>query len=83
MVLLVAIYFGFTKNAEYQETQAKLNEISDQFQDYANQYTTPTKQNLDNLTAAYKEVNKVSDDMKAAFSKYASYCTGQPQVSAQ
>lgn len=77
------VYFGFTKNAEYQETQAKLNEISDQFQDYANQDTTPTKQNLENLTAAYKEVNKVSDDMKAAFSKYASYCTGQPQVNAQ
>ena len=77
------LYVGFTKNAEYEETQARLNEISDQFQDYQNQDTTPTKQNLENLTAAYKEVSKVSDDMKAAFSKYASFCTGQPQISAQ
>ena len=77
------VYFGITKNQKYEEAQAKLTEISEHFQDYGSQEITPTKQNVDNLTAAYKEVGKVSDDMKAAFSKYAAFCINQPQVSAQ
>ncbi|MDO4221236.1 MAG: Amuc_1100 family pilus-like protein [Akkermansia sp.] len=76
-------YFGFTKNQEYEETQAKLTEISERFQDYENQEITPTKQNVDNLSAAYKEVKAVGDDMQREFGKYASFCTGQPQISAQ
>ncbi len=76
-------YFGFSKNQEYEETQAKLTEISERFQDYANQDTTPTKQNLENLTAAFKDVTAVGNDMQQAFNKYASFCTGQPQLTAQ
>ena len=76
-------YFGITKNQEYAETQAKLTEISEHFQDYESQEITPTKQNVDNLSAAFKEVKTVGDDMQRAFGKYASFCTGQPQISAQ
>lgn len=76
-------YFGFSKNQEYEETQAKLTEISERFQDYANQDTTPTKQNLDSLTAAFKEVTAVGNDMQQAFNKYAAFCIGQPQITAQ
>ncbi|MDO5449377.1 MAG: Amuc_1100 family pilus-like protein [Akkermansia sp.] len=78
------VYFGYSKNQEFEATQQKLQEINDRFEEYSSAAVTPTKQNVDNLSAAFKQVSAVGKEMEDSFKKYASFCQGEGQgMSAQ
>ncbi len=70
------VYYGYGRSADFESAKSQLDDISSRFQDYDASELPPTPENKKAVVDASKQVERVSDSMRAELDKYAAACYG-------
>jgi len=70
------VYYGYGRSADFEVAKSQLDDISSRFQDYDASEFPPTPENRKAVVDASKQVERVSDSMRAELDKYAAACYG-------
>lgn len=69
-------YIGYDRSTRFTEAQKKLTAIGEKFQEYNEAELPPTAENNKAIKAAFDDVVRINNTMKAEMDKYASFCYG-------
>lgn len=73
-------YYGYSEMSRFDAAKKQLNTINEQFLDYEAAKVPPTKKNKEALSASFKQVCSVSDEMKAKLKAYVAFCKGDGKL---